>query len=201
MKRAGKRFTQWGRWLLRQVNQISLPDKFLLVFMAILMWQSGYTLFFYEIAAGESGPIDVAVRTSAGSIFGYFIGSAFLKRNGANVDAEQGEETGETDLKTPSEPSINKQPMARIGFSAEPEKPAERGKATAHEMHEKPSDRGKRQQIVIVSLIGILSLILALSARGTGELPPEALATLSQLRDFASGSIGFLIGFSKEKQK
>ena len=52
-------------------------DRSLLLFMAVLLGQSAYSLF-----APGSGPmadeIDIIVRTAAASIFGYFLSGSFL---------------------------------------------------------------------------------------------------------------------------
>lgn len=63
-------------------------------------------------------------------------------------------------------------------------------------------------QIIIVSFIGLFSLILLIILRnidpwnnGSMPLTDSALSTVSQLRDFISSSIGFLIGYPVKQSK
>ena len=50
-----------------------------------------------------------------------------------------------------------------------------------------------RIQVVVVSIIGLFSLIVLLVARQFPSTAAEYTAIVSQLRDFLSASIGFLI--------
>lgn len=59
------------------------------------------------------------------------------------------------------------------------------------------SSSENRLQIMLVSLIGIGSFLLLSLARFRPDGTPEMAAILSQLRDFASGCIGFLISCGK----
>lgn len=82
--------------------------------------------------------------------------------------------------KTPSSPS------------SEPEEPAPLPEPSADS-----SSSENRLQIMLVSLIGIGSFLLLSLARFRPDGTPEMAAILSQLRDFASGCIGFLISCGK----
>lgn len=58
-----------------------------------------------------------------------------------------------------------------------------------------------RLQILVVTCVGIFSLILLIIARNCIEVSQTSASTISQLRDFVSGSVGFLIGHSTHKKK
>lgn len=50
------------------------------------------------------------------------------------------------------------------------------------------------QQIVIATIIGITALIVLIIARYYINLTDKSIATISQMRDFVSGCVGFLLG-------
>ncbi len=56
---------------------------------------------------------------------------------------------------------------------------------------------GKNIQVVIVSVIGLLSLIILMVTRQFQNVTSELTAVMSQLRDFVSACIGFLISYGK----
>ncbi|MEG1844170.1 MAG: hypothetical protein RR296_07995 [Clostridia bacterium] len=55
-------------------------------------------------------------------------------------------------------------------------------------------------QILVVAAIGILALLLLMIAHNHFVRNDAATATISQLRDFVSGSVGFLIGHSTHQK-
>lgn len=158
---------------------IHLADRLLLAFLAVLLIQSGHNLFARELS-GESAELDVVVRTTMASIFGYFI-SAGARGSGGSLSSQESSQ--------------------KIGFTLpEGEQTGPRlsgnGSAGNAQTPDPPSGTGKEglgQQMTIVGLMGLAALGLLLLARNCGRSTPESLATLSQLRDFVSGSVGFLI--------
>lgn len=62
------------------------------------------------------------------------------------------------------------------------------------------TSRCNKTQVVVVSMIGIFSLILLGIVRTFFSITPEITATVSQLRDFVSAGVGFLVGCGKEKE-
>lgn len=112
------------------------PERWLLVFLAVLLLQSAAGLF-YPAPEAASG-IDVIVRTSAAGIFGYFLSS-------------------------------------------------------------RAPGRGPRRTL-IVAASGLFCLAVLLALRAASVARPmllssdSAAATVAQLRDFVSGSVGFLTG-------
>ena len=166
----------------RAWRRVHLADRLLLAFMAVLLIQSGHNLFANELGQGQSAELDVVVRTTMAAVFGYFISAGMRGSEGSAVST----------------------PQTTIGFALpQDEKTFLRmeGTAVSAELEEAPQPpaeqrrEGSRvaQQIVIIGLIGLVSLGLLILARNCGQNSPEALATLSQLRDFVSGSVGFLI--------
>lgn len=56
-----------------------------------------------------------------------------------------------------------------------------------------------RIQVIVVSTIGMISLILLLIARSFVDMTPEFAATVSQLRDFVAACVGFLVSCGKKR--
>ena len=62
------------------LSKIHPVDRSLLLFLAVLLAQSAYSLF---VPGGESqlsGDIDIIVRTSSAAIFGYLLSGNFIDR-------------------------------------------------------------------------------------------------------------------------
>lgn len=72
MKQAIKRV--WAAFM-----KIHLVDRCLILIMAVLLLQTGYSLFFSKNGADASS-IDVVVRTASATIFGYFLSANFINR-------------------------------------------------------------------------------------------------------------------------
>lgn len=172
--------------------KIHLVDKCLLVFMAVLLVQSGYVLFVPEVSGTDANHIDVAVRTSAAAIFGYFLSANFIRHAVAD-DPPPVLPPRQTGDDAPPSPSAVKN---QVGFAVPqtdaetpPETPRAENWATAG-----------RLQILVAAGIGLFSLLILLLLRNIAvfhsELSPSssAVATVTQLRDFVSGCVGFLIG-------
>lgn len=179
-----KKRTSFGWW-----RALHLVDRLLLIFMTILLVQSAHNLFFHELAAEDSATLDVVIRTTAAAIFGYFISAGFRGASEQNAVSAQNAIGFVSGSDTPNAPT------ARIGFAAETqtdETPMQSGSARGSST---PAlNRRTRQQLIIVAIIGISSLLLLVIARNYAQPSAASVATLSQLRDFVSGSVGFLIG-------
>lgn len=67
------------------------------------------------------------------------------------------------------------------------------------EMAPASSMRPSRIQVIVVSAIGMISLVLLLMARNFAEMTPEFAATVSQLRDFVAACVGFLVSCGKKQ--
>lgn len=163
------------------LRRIPLADLLLLAFMAVLLIQSGHNLFVHEMGKGESTALDVVIRTTAAAIFGYFISA------GAGSASENTFAVSQT----------------KIGFvlpqEEQPSVRMEAGEAPTGTQEAVPVPSVGKEvrthgfKLVTVGMIGLASLGLLIMARNRGQSSPEAMAALSQLRDFVSGSVGFLI--------
>ena len=153
-------------------RRLYVVDRLLLIFMAILLIQSAHSLFFCEQATQNSNALHTVIRTAAASIFGYFISAGF--RGGTNRD--------------------NIAENTAIGVSTGTETDGEARVKVTVDRSEGLINQRLRQQIIIVALIGIFSLLILVAACNNTTTASDAVAALSQLRDFVSGSIGFLIG-------
>lgn len=179
------------RKISKKWRALCLVDRLLLTFMIILLVQSAHNLFFYEIVQQDSETLDVVIRTTAAAIFGYFISGGF------RGTASQGTASGQNTIGfVSSDKEIPNRPTARIGFSAEAPSEDKLQLGQAKETIDTNAHKRIRQQLVIVSCIGLSSLIMLIIARNFIPLSNSSIATLSQLRDFVSGSVGFLIGHS-----
>ena len=64
-------------------RRLHLADRLLLVFLAVLLIQSGHNLFAHELS-GNSAELDVVVRTTMAAIFGYFISTGVNRKTGTS---------------------------------------------------------------------------------------------------------------------
>ena len=154
------------------VSRIKLVDLFLMLIMLILLAQSGYSLFFGDGA--QSNAVDIIVRTSAASVFGYFLSGNFKS-------GKKGKSCGDP------------------GCAEENGKPA-RQKPSGNDKKETAAGCGDLQ-IITVATIGIVSLALLIASRDFADITAGATATISQLRDFVSACVGFLVGCGKASDK
>lgn len=177
--------------------KIHLVDKFLIIFMSLLLAQSAFNLFVNN-ASPESGTIDVIVRTSTAAIFGYFLSSNFIRHSSVS----NGRPSEKNTNITPSKNSGGIQ--NRIGFSA-PDSPSSGenpniGGADFKEDTPLDFSTANRIQVVAASAIGLFCLITLLILRDVAifdagmKASASMNATVAQFRDIVSGCIGFLIG-------
>ena len=170
---------------------IYLVDKCLMIILALLMFQSAISLFLYEGTGPESEGIDVMVRTSASGIFGYLISANFNqhRKHACAGRSQRG--------KAPAE--LNNQGSEQIGFHAGLAVTgggaalAAPPTVTQEDITEQNCDRA---QILVVAAIGLSSLLVLLIFRNFMERTAVNTGSLTQFRDFVSGSVGFLISCS-----
>lgn len=174
-------------------KNLRIVDISLLIFLFILLCQSAYNIIFHS----DSNSFDVIVRTTAASIFGYFLSTRFsenVETNNVSENIMQRIETSDNTTKIQN----------KIGFS---ESKTELISGQIKDLSPKQTNDNSLQ-IIIVSFIGLFSLILLIILRnldpwnnGSMPLTDSALSTVSQLRDFISSSIGFLIGYPVKQSK
>lgn len=178
--------------LLNIFKSLRIVDISLLIFLFILLCQSAYSIMFHK----DSNPFDVIVRTTSASIFGYFLSTRFSENIETNdVSKNILQKIDKSDTSTIQN---------KIGFS---EDNTELISGQVQNFSNNPKDSNSLQ-IIIVSFIGLFSLILLIILRNidpwnNGSLPltDSALSTVSQLRDFISSCIGFLIGYPVKQSK
>ena len=154
--------------ILSHVKSIHLIDWILILYMTILMSQTIYNLFVHEIN-GNSNAIDGVIRTSSAGLFGYFMGRGFTHSNEKTLTTSQ----------QPSNSDLDKGSISSVHYNNE------------------MSEKRFHIQIIIISILGIISLITLILLRNLDLFSGEKSATASQLRDFVSGSTGFLTSQTK----
>ncbi|MEG2924226.1 MAG: hypothetical protein RR848_07125 [Oscillospiraceae bacterium] len=171
------------------INNIRLSDKFLIVFMLILMMQLGYNLFSDKIATSATSAIDIVVRTTTAAVFGYFVSSNFQNQNNNNqVSSENGDNIAMPVLSAFDTYRAN---VNFIGENAQSVKNYNEKRVARH--------KDNQLQIMVVAVIGLFALVLLLLAKDYTYQSHSSIATVSQLRDFVSGSVGFLVGYSENQ--
>ncbi len=65
----------YKRKIEKFIKKLPLTEKLLLIFMTLIYSQIIYNLFNNELQNNNTSPIDTILRTSAASIFGYFLGT------------------------------------------------------------------------------------------------------------------------------
>ncbi len=193
-----KTLRNFFRRISHRIADIPSVERVLLVLMALLFGQ--FLIMLTWKPDQDTATIDIVTRSIAAMIFGYFIGGnvGSATDSGSTTDA-----VARVQSKKPAAPDVT---SARIGFSSEATEPAQ---STAQNAAPVQTGRtsatgGGRYQVWIVGAIGILALALMFLVRNveafhkTLELE-SSIATISQLRDFAAGSIGFLVSSNQKR--
>ena len=188
---------KWGGAILKRIRNmlsgVSLVDVVLVLFMMVLLAYLTAHLFTGIEPDKESNSIDIIVRTSAAGVFGYFISRNF----GRKV-----RKTSSGSTSAVSRQTIDAATTSPIGFRAQSPSDLEQGtlntvdpsaEVTEYADTVQAAAQCDRMQVLIVSAIGLFSLIVLLIARQFYSTAGEFTAIVSQLRDFLSASIGFLI--------
>lgn len=188
---------KWGGAILKRIRNmlsgVSLVDVVLVLFMMVLLAYLTAHLFTGIEPDKESNSIDIIVRTSAAGVFGYFISRNF----GRKV-----RKTSSGSTSAVSRQTIDAATSSPIGFRAQSPSDPEQGTLNTVDLSAEVTEYADtvqaeaqcdRMQVLIVSAIGLFSLIVLLIARQFYSTAGEFTAIVSQLRDFLSASIGFLI--------
>ena len=127
------------------------------------------------------------------SVFGYFISANFLKTKESQMaeepEARSVDETPAQAAKTLSDEAVKLTETKTLPEQQLPgtiQTPA-------------PTEYRNKMQILIVSLIGLLSLVALLVSYSLKNESSGFVSTVSQLRDFVSTCIGFLISYRKNE--
>ena len=173
-------------------------DKSLLLFMAVLLLQSAYRIFFQTETGPAASDIDVIVRTSSSTIFGYFLSANFINRSAASL-SEASSSPAVLTTSVPAEVESGA-PKNQIGFTAEAPAPESGGARPASSPLLPWLPDASRLQVTTATVIGLFCLCVLLILRNMGASGEQILAsdsvsaTVVQFRDFVSGCVGFLIG-------
>lgn len=170
------------------LSNVYLIDKILILYMIILLIYTAIHLF-NSGTMGESTNVDTIIRTSSSAIFGYFISNNFIKSDsGISPDTTTGNsekgKSNETQKEIQKNDLLKNQDIEKAGES----NPGKASYICCNSL-----------QIIIVSSIGLISLICLFVSRNFTQITPEFSATVSQLRDFLSACIGFLVSCGKTK--
>ncbi len=193
--------------------RIKLIDKCILLFLAVLFIQSILGVLVVEMNNDQTQLIDIVIRTTIASIFGYLVSSNFIKTEVSNSERVVSDTTYSVQPKpiplndeTPTSPTES--PIGKIGFTAEIQSDeVSMGAATVvntNTIQTIDYTFPSKLQIIIITTIGLLSLIVLLIVRNLNLIRTETVATISQLRDIVCGSVGFLLGCpssSEDSQK
>ena len=188
-------------------NTVHLIDKILLILMLLLLLQSTSTLFSTKQVGNEVNAIDIVIRTSAAAIFGYFLSANFTAYNTQQSSYAKSSTSAVSDIKTENNNNtdINTALKNEIGFQANAENQYNQTAITNDSIKQNFSLEDNNTtvgcnkiQVITVSVIGIFSLLLLIFIRNFTDLEAQATATISQLRDFISACVGFLIACGKK---
>lgn len=175
---------------------INPVDGFLILFLLLLLIQSAFNLLFDQTFAADTNAIDVVVRTSTALIFGSFLSG----QDKVETPSTQAKSTPAPVTLPSALPSENI-PSGQIGFSAPMPSSSLDEVPSPPSFSEKPAvDTRTRPNlsVIVVALVGLFSMILLLIVRNFTTVTPGMAATLSQLRDFVCGCIGFLVRRARE---
>lgn len=176
---------------------IHLVDRCLLVILGLLMLQSMLNLFLHGRTSTGTNNVDVVIRTSAASIFGYLISANFNQHHKRPTKKQSLQGTMPIQTASGGGPAVT----AQIGFQSEsgagahtsvPQPPV----FAAESEPQAAEHRCDRSQILVVASVGTISLMVLLVFRNFMPESTVGEAAITQFRDFVSGSVGFLISCS-----
>lgn len=169
------------------LKRISLIDKCLLIFMTIFMIQIIFNLFVNEVGSENQNLIDVIIRTSAAAIFGYFISNNNLISKNNQTDLSKNINNNSDEFR--SDESI-------FNNNSKEEKVLQE-----HKNEDKSKNEIRDERIIIITVLGVISLLALIIVRNFFDLNSTATASITELRDFISNAIGFLLGYQKKKNE
>ncbi|MBN1069047.1 hypothetical protein DVW02_13780 [Clostridium botulinum] len=171
-------------YLKKILSKICLGDKCLIIFMIVIFFHVTFDLFIggNGINSEETvNGIDIIVRTTIASIFGYFISSNFVKDK-KEVLYEKESNKYYLENENSNKVCLNDNNKVIINNNNE------------NLEDENKKSRASEEQIVIVFIIGLVSLILLLLVRDFIQVSDLDIPIISQLRDIVCGCVGFLLG-------
>ncbi len=189
-----KKKTMHGK-LSHLVRSIPLTDKFLLLFLLLLLIQSCVYLFCYEKLPPHDDTIDVMMRSCMATIFGYFMSAGF----GQQTKSDEIQQISAIAESTVTAEHTDTPTAKQIGFVADQTQPTP-PKQPKQSIYTPLVARNK-QQALIVAVLGFVALVVVFLFRMFFVTQQYAIPVISQLQDFVVGSIGFLVGYQKNDMK
>ena len=179
------------------LSTIHPVDLALLLIMAILLLQSVYNIFICSGTQQSSNEIDIIVRTSAASIFGYFLSGNFMRHSGS-ISASP--PSDQAHIMETADNSQTQSPNFSTSTEIAPPTLTKTSETMEQDFVSSPDPvQVSCLQVWIAAGIGLFCLITLLLLRNTEHCNTAAqsdsvAATIVQFRDFISGCVGFLIG-------
>ena len=194
-----KKLRSCGTSFCKAWSSIHWVDKSLILFMLLLLGQSACSLFLPDRRTQSVHDIDIIVRTSSASIFGYFLSANFVNRSSVQTETVSAPAPLTTAAQAGTEVGA---PKSQIGFTAE-DTALEGGGIQSVPSPSLPAWLPDTNclQVATATVIGLFCLLVLLILRNMGASGSQLLAsdsvsaTVVQFRDFVSGCVGFLIGF------
>ena len=194
-----KRLLRVNKFIIKCWNEISFKDKSLILIMIILIIQCIHNLYNADPTNTNYISINVVIRTSVAAIFGYFLSSNFLAESKARID----DETKRANLEIVEQIMENKTIKKELQYEYDNVTNSEDYKEQEEDIKEEEEKyvcNRHLQNLVAVSIciIILVALIIGVNFKLIND---GSVATISQFRDLVSGSIGFLIGNSSNKDE
>ncbi|MGI5957835.1 MAG: hypothetical protein ACOX60_00265 [Massiliimalia sp.] len=181
-------------WATRRAfDAICFVDRCLLLIMIILMGYIAVSFFFQNSVSQDISTIDIIVRTSAAAIFGYFVSGNFM-----NPPSSENNFSPSLPATINPDEARDQTQLKQIGFSLSSE-PVSLADPPVSSSSSSCLSHLRKVQITVVTVIGIFSLLFLFFAANLHQLSSGMSATLSQLRDFVSACVGFLISCGKDR--
>ncbi|MDY3361447.1 MAG: hypothetical protein SOY04_13820 [Clostridium celatum] len=186
-----KRKPRFIKVIKRCWSEISFKDKGLILIMIILIIQCIHNLYTPDPTNTDYVTVNVMIRTSVASIFGYFLSSNFLVRN----KEEESYIDEENDYKF----KILQNELQEDNIRGKVETEYDEEKEITREKERYFCNKTLQNAIAIILCITIIiSLIIGVNFN---IVPAGADSKISQFRDLISGCIGFLLGNSSKDKK
>lgn len=173
-------------------KEISISDKALIIIMIFLLLQSIHNLFTPESTNPNSLSINLIVRTSIASIFGYFLSENFLKNKVVKSE--------DSDIIVP----VNKSDIvSNKNSNVTSTNDCITSNSTLKDSNNNIKDYicNKTVQILIALIVCIIALFSLIIGSNLNLISSNTNPTVIHLRDLICNCIGFLLGHSNNSIK
>lgn len=197
-----KRISMLWTGIRTYISTVHPVDRCLIVFTAVLLAYSVYSLFVPEQTA-VAGDIDTMVRTSLAAVFGYFLSTNFGMDSSESSIQKRNTFSGFVSQEEAEKPEISfaseDPPVVQQNTEPQPSNVPTQEESSSGDPESAPP-AASRLQILLAAGIGLICLISLMVLRCFPALAEQGIsgspaATIAQFRDLVSGCIGFLIGY------